>query len=148
MSCFHGDLFREHCAHTDSCAVAGAEFWPDSWRPVPKGCFHLRSAFPAPSVFLGPKVGGPHEEKVIPELGKRKVPFCILLCSLFPTWTLHLELILYFYSFVYAQFFGMREVLGTDDSVSNSPKLSVFVTQITLLQDDISGPIISDLWLR
>lgn len=43
----------------------------------------------------------------------------------------------------------MREVLGTDGLyVGNSPKLSVFVTQINPLQDDISGPIISDLWLR
>ena len=45
--------------------------------------------------------------------------------------------------------FGMREVLGTGGLyVSNSPKLSVFVTQINPLQDDISGPVISDLWLR
>ena len=43
----------------------------------------------------------------------------------------------------------MREVLGTDGLyVGNSPKLSVFVTQINPLQDDNSGPIISDLWLR
>ena len=68
--------------------------------------------------------GSPWREGYL-RVGEEERSFLHSFSSLFPTWTLHLELILCFYSFVYAQFFGMREVLGTDDSVSNSPKLSL-----------------------
>lgn len=40
---------------------------------------------------------------------------------------MHLELILCFYSFVYAQFFEMSEVLETRDYVSDSPKVSQYL---------------------
>lgn len=64
--------------------------------------------------------------------------------------TLPLECILCFYCFVYAQFFGMSEVLGMHDSMLVvSPKsVSILVTQITFLQDGICGPLFSELCLR
>lgn len=63
---------------------------------------------------------------------------------------LPLELTLCFYSFVCAQFFRMSEVLGMHDSmlVISPRSVSILVTQITLLQDGICGPVVSELWLR
>lgn len=95
--------------HKQLCCFMSREFWPESWRPVPEGGAPIGKGPFLISLPLAQGLGS-----LRPKVGKRKVSFYVS----FPHVDFAFELILCFYSFVYTQFFGMRKVLGTDDSMS------------------------------
>lgn len=119
VSCFHSDLLREHCTHTDSCAVS----WTERSGPTP-GDQSQRGVptWEGPSMLISSFAQGLGSlwREGCPKVGEEEGFF--LHSFMFSTYALHLERILCFYSFVYARFFGLSVALGTDDSMSVIPQ--------------------------
>lgn len=83
----------------------------------PRGPFPPRKG-PSRYIFLCPRVGISVKRRMSQSWGRGRFLFTFFYVS---TYTLHLEQLLCFYSFIYAQFFGLSDALGTADSVSDFP---------------------------